>query len=153
MSVSFSNLLTPTNLPFNDRILQDASLLATIAMPAGSALVSTTNINLTEVVPFPVTETINVLVGYGASANGNANATNGVVYLQHAEAASGVANASNWLNIPTLGTQPLVAAATIAAATYTFKLPPGCKQFIRASARWGDASNLADANLTVQLLF
>jgi hypothetical protein len=49
---------------------------------------------------------------------------------------------------------PLVEGATVAATSNTFKLPPGCRRWIRAQMRTSaGAANYADANITLKLLF
>jgi hypothetical protein len=154
MSVSFSNLLTPTNLPTNDRLLQDALVSATVALPATAALANTGNINLQVATPYPTTETINVLVSTTASANGNS--VNGTIVLQDAATNSdGTANTTTWANIATLGTVKIVEGASATVATSnTFKLPPGCRQFIRAQAQLvANTADLSDSNMTIKLLF
>ena len=141
-------------LPFNDRILQDANFIQTLALPATATTANTNNINLQVALPFPTTEHINVLVSTTASVNGNS--VNGTVVLQHTSVNSdGTANSAAWVNIPTLGTTAIVeGASTTAAVTATYKLPPGCLQFIRAQVTLpANTGNLADANLTLALLF
>ena len=153
MSVSFKGL-TPDNYPANTRILQDATMSATIALPATATTANTGNINLQNITPYPTTETINVLVTTGASANGNS--VNGTIVLQDAAAnTDGTANTTTWANISTLGTVKIVEGASSTVATSnTFKLPPGARQFIRAQAQLvTNTADLSDANLTIKLLF
>ena len=153
MSVNFSGIV-PTNAPVNTRLLQDANYIVTLALPATATTANTGNINLLNVVPYPVTEVINVLVTTGASTSGNS--VNSTIVLQNASANSdGTANTASWANITTLGNVLIVqgASATV-ATTNTFKLPPGCLQFIRAQVtNPANTGNLADANVTVALVF
>jgi len=156
MSVSFSNQLTPTNYPVNTRILKDATLSETVAMPVAAARANTGDIDLTVATPFPTTETINVYVDIGAAATAN-DGNDGAVILQHTSANSdATANGAAWANIPTIGPSTVtIAANAVAAQNWTYKLPPGCYQFIRATyvpiASCTDT--LSDANLTCTLLF
>ena len=148
MSVSGLTALTPDNYPANSRILEDASKIATGTLGANTTVSNTGVIDLQTVAPYAVTETINVSVGYSASANGNASAANGVIYLQDS------ADNTTFANISTLGTVPIVEAAALVAASYTFKLPPGCRQYIKACSKTSTgAANYADSVLTLALLF
>ena len=141
------------NIPFNTRILADANYSVTIAGPASATTANSNNINLQTVAPYAVTETINVQLSTTASANGNN--VNGNIYLQHTSANSdGTANSAAWVNIPTLGATSVPQTTTTAAVTATYKLPPGCLQFIRGVySAPSNTGNVADSNLTVQLLF
>jgi hypothetical protein len=159
MSVSFSNQLTPTNAPFNSRILQDASLTVTHALADAAAWANTSHIDLGVAVPFPTTETINVYVSTGATAAGNTG-NNGTLILQHTAAnlvsADGTPNAVAWANITGVGPLNLILTdSATAAQNWTLKLPPGCLQFIRAQHRpkASGTDTLSGANFTLQLLF
>lgn len=145
MSVYFSNLTTPTNNPTNERLLQDAALKATGTLPASNTTANTGVIDLQQPDPYPTTETINVYVDYTASANGNASNANGTIILMHS------ADNSTFTNIATLGTVPVVQAAGVAAANYTFKLPPGCYRYIKARSALSTVDNLSDSVLTLRL--
>ena len=154
LTAGFTPAAVSGNIPFNTRILQDANYLTTLALPASATTSNTNNINLLTVAPYAVTETINVSVTTTASASGNS--VNGTIVLQHTSVNSdGTANSAAWVNIPTLGTTTIVeGASTTAAVTATYKLPPGCLQFIRAQVTLpANTGNLADANLTLALLF
>ena len=140
--------------PFNSRILQDANYIVTLALPSSATTANTNNINLLVATPYPTTETINVLVATTASANGNS--VNGTIVLQHTNVnTDGTENSAAWANIPTLGTTAIVeGASSTAAVAATYKLPPGCKQFIRAQVTLpANTVDLSDATLTCQLLF
>ena len=153
MSVNFAGQV-PTNYPFNSRILVDANYIVTLALPATATTANSNNINLLNATPYPTTETINVGVNTSASASGNS--VNGTIVLQHTSANSdGTANSAAWVNIPTLGTSSIVEGASVTVATVnTYKLPPGCLQFIRAQVTLpANTGNLADATLTLELLF
>ena len=153
MSVNFSGIV-PTNLPFNSRIVVDANYVTTLALPASATTANTNNLNLIQATPYPVTETINIGVNTSASVNGNS--VTGTIVLQHPSANSdGTANAAAWTTLPTLGSVNITeGASSTAATTATFKLPPGCLQFIRAQVTLpANTANLSDATLTLELLF
>ena len=153
MSVNFSGQV-PNNYPFNSRIVVDANYVTTLALPASATTANTNNLNLIQATPYPVTETINVGVNTSASANGNS--VTGTIVLQHTSANSdGTANSAAWVNIPTLGSVNITqGASSTAATTSTFKLPPGCLQFIRAQVTLpANTANLSDGTLTLELLF
>ena len=144
----------PNNYPTNTRAVVDANFLITLALPASATTANTNAMNLQVATPYPTTETINVGVNTSASASGNS--VNGTIVLQHTSAnTDGTANAAAWTNIPTLGTSSIVeGASTTAATTNTYKLPPGCLQFIRAQVTLpANTANLADATLTLVLYF
>lgn len=152
MSVNFQGIV-PTNYPFNSRIVVDASLVQTVALPASATTANTNAIDLVQATPYPVTETVNVGVNTTASVNGNS--VTGNIYLQHTTANSdGTANTGNWVNIPTLGSVSLTeGASSTAATTNTYKLPPGCERFIRAQVSLpSNTANLSDGTLTLELL-
>lgn len=139
---------------FNSRILLDANFITTLALPATATTANTNNINLQTVAPYSVTEIINVGVNTSASASGNS--VNSTIVLQHTSAnTDGTANSAAWVNIPTLGSVNVLQGASVTAATAnTFKLPPGCLQFIRAQVtNPANTGNVSDATLTLQLLF
>jgi len=146
MAVSFANQLTPTNLPANTRILEDATLKATGTLPASNTTSNTGVIDLFNATPYPTTETINVKIDYTATT-GNASNSNGTLVLMHS------ADNSTFANIPTLGSSPIVMANTVAAASYTYKLPPGCYRYIKCSANQPNVTNLSASVLTMRLLF
>jgi hypothetical protein len=148
MSVSGFTAIAPTNYPANSRILVDAAKVATGTLPATATTSNTGVIDLQNITPYPTTETINVGVAWTASANGNASAANGSIVLYDS------ADNSSFAAISTLGSVPIVSAATIAAGSYTFKLPPGCRRYIMAvSTMAAGTGNVADSVLTLQLLF
>jgi len=156
MSVSFSGL-TPNNLPTNSRAVLDANYIVTVACPAANAKANTNALDLGDVVsgiPYATTETINVKVLTSASANGNSNTA--TITIQDASAnTDGTPNTSTWANIALMGSVSVASGAgSTAAASGVFKLPPTAKRFIRAQINNPAGSvSLADANLTLQLLF
>lgn len=156
MSVSFKNLLTPTNLPVNTRALKDANMTVTVAMCNGAARSNTSHLDLSADPPYPTTETINVYVSTGSSAKSNTG-NNVAVVLQHTSANSdGTPNGAAWVNIPNLGPVVFYGNDTATALQYwTFKLPPVTKRFIRTTMvpPAGATDAMTDANITMTLLF
>lgn len=157
MAVSFSGL-TPNAFPVNTRAVRDVNYLtANVALPATATTANTGNLNLLVATPFPTTETINVHAVIGAVASGTANNKNCTAYLQHTEANSdGTANSANWTNIPTLGTFAAQDnnGGGWAQTEANYKLPPGCKQFIRAQCvTEANGGNAATGNIYIELLF
>jgi len=156
MAVSFSNLLTPTNQPFNNRILTDATKVVTVAMCNAAARANTAAVDLKNTTPYPTTETINVYVYTGSSAKSNTD-NNVAVVLQHTTANSdGTANGAAWANIPNLGAVTFYGNDTATIPQYwTFKLPPATQRFIRTTMvpPAGATDAMVDANITMELLF
>jgi hypothetical protein len=147
MSVSFTVPFAPNNAPANTRILVDGTMTASVALPAATGTAVTAGLNLQNATPFPTTETINVSLSTSASANGNS--VNGTAWLQDS------ADNSSFANIVTLGTVNLVNGdSSQAAQSFTFKLPPGCRQYILGKVSYpANTANLSDASLTLQLCF
>lgn len=144
MSVSFANQLTPTNQPFNDRILQDASMTTSIALASSAGYANTAALDLKVATPFPTTETINVYVVWAASAN----AGNGYYVIQDSATNSSAA----FTNIATLAPQLVTVATTANVAT--FKLPPNTKRYVRVQSKTGaNSEDLSDATISATLLF
>lgn len=152
MSVSFSSL-TPNNYPTNSRTVRDANWSVNVALPASATSANTNALDLQVATPYPTTEIINVRVSVGAAAVGNN--VNVTAVLQHTEAnTDGTANTANWVNIPTLGTSSITVTTAIAAQNFDYKLPPGCKEFIRSQFIGpANVGNLAAATGTLELLF
>lgn len=152
MSVSFAGI-TPNNYPTNSRTVRDANWSVNIALPASATSVNTNALDLQVATPYPTTEIINARVSVGAAAVGNN--VNVTAVLQHTEAnTDGTANSANWVNIPTLGTSTVVVTTAITAQNFDYKLPPGCKEFIRSQFIGpANVGNLAAATGTLELLF
>ena len=138
MAISGLTAITPNNYPFNSRILTDGLKIATIALGSAAGTTNSAWIDLGPQ-PYPTTEVINVQFSWTASAGGNS--VNGTVVLQHTSAnAAGGPNTS--------------ALANFVAGAWVVKLPPSCKQFIRAiTVLPANTGNLADATGTLALLF
>lgn len=154
MAISALTAITPNNYPFNSRILTDGLKIATIALGSAAGTTNSAWIDLGPQ-PYPTTEVINVQFSWTASAGGNS--VNGTVVLQHTSAnAAGGANTSAIANVVTDGGSGVIvqgASSTVAGA-WVVKLPPSCKQFIRAIAVLpANTGNLADATGTLALLF
>jgi hypothetical protein len=137
MSVSFSNLLTPNNLPYNARSVVDNNFVQVIALNANAAATTNTGaIDLQQAVPYSVTEIVTVQVS---------------------------ADNSNWANSNIFAT-PLISVAasngSIAATSCNIKLDPGTansntSRYIRAQFA-GVATGgtyTAGPNGFIQLLF
>lgn len=156
MSVSFSGIV-PDNNPVNSRILADAAMKVTKALPAASGAQTTTSnaLDLKVAVPYPTTETINVSLTTEASADGNS--VTGNIVLQDTTANSdGTANGAAWANITNLGYVHTItqASGSTAATAALLKLPPSVRQFIRMRIQVpANTGNLSDADATLQLLF
>lgn len=158
MSVSFTGI-TPDNLPTNSRAVLDANYIVTVAQAATAANAVTNALDLGDAIsglPYATTETINVGLLTSASNNGNAsNAVAAIGYLEHTSAnTDGTANAAAWAVIPTTGAMNIPSAGgTTAAKTFTAKLPPETKRFIRAKVYNNSGASLADSTVTLELLF
>ena len=160
MSVSFSNQLTPNNLPYNARSVVDNNFVQVVALNANAAASTNTNtIDLLQATPYPVTEIVTVQIGVTAVGNGNGPANSGTInaVLQVS------ADNSNWANSNIFATPLLSIAATngsIAATSCNIKLDPGTansntSRYIRAQFT-GVATGgtyTAGPNGFIQLLF
>lgn len=161
MSVSFSNQLTPNNVPFDSRIVVDGNFIQNVALPAGGAVSNTNAIDLQQAVPYGTTELFNVQIIIGTQGTANtANSKNCNGVLQETTANSdGTPNSSNWHNITELNTVLVLAVDNAAggwaaSSNAVVKLSPGNQRFIRGQfALEANGGNAASANGTVQLLF
>lgn len=160
MSQSTSNIqfngLVPNNLPVNTRAVVDNNYVVTVNLAAAGATANTNALDLGDFVsgvPYVTTETINVGILTSASANGNSNVI-GIV-LQDAKAnTDGTANTSSWANISQLAQLNVTqGASSTAASSFTVKLPPGTRRFIRAQETSPGSPNVTDAVLTLELLY
>ncbi len=158
MSVNFSGIAPLLN-PFNSRILVDGNYIVNVALPNAANTVNTNALNLQVPVPYPTTETINFQVLTSLATGANTKNIN--VVIQHTAAnTDGTADNGNWTNIPQLAAPFLVIAGNATKfPAYTdnngiFKLPPNCKQYVRAQAT-GEANggNASDGTMTLQCLF
>ena len=145
--------------PVNTRAVVDANFVVTVALASGASNVNTNALDLGDSlsgVPYVTTETINVGLAVSASNNGNStNAAAAIGYLEHTSAnTDGTANNAAWAVIPTLGAVNFASVASVLAAnSYTFKLPPGTKRFIRSQVYNNSGANLTDSTATLELLF
>lgn len=146
MSVSF-NSFTPNAYPVNVRNLVDANFVTNVALPGTATTANTNAFDLQVATPYPTTESIDVYVVTGASARGNS--VNSTIVLQDS------ADNATFANINTLGTTTIVqGAGSTAAVSNYYKLPRGCRQYVRAQvASPTNTGNIADAVVTVSLLF
>jgi hypothetical protein len=154
MSVSFTGL-TPNNLPTNQRAILDANYKVTTALPASaSATVNGTSMDLGDAVsgiPYATTETINLQVLAPALSTTILPDTRTMTYTIQDSADN-----SSFAAIGTLAAQVQTGASSAgaAAATYTFKLPPNTRRYIRLSIASGASTTDASAtSATTQLVF
>jgi hypothetical protein len=146
-NVNFSGIV-PANLPTNARAILDANYIVSVTLPAGaSTTVNGTSLDLGDVVSgisYVTTETVNLVVNAPALSTTIAPDTRTMSYIIQDSA-----NNSAFAAIGTLATQVQTGAGGVgaAAATYTFKLPPNTRRYIRLSIVSGasttDASALA----------
>jgi hypothetical protein len=156
MSISFSNLLTPNNLPVNQRAVIDNNFVQVAGLNANAAAATNTgSIDLQQAVPYPVTEIVNVQVGLSSVSNlmGPANNASINAVLQVSS------DNSNWANSTVFATPLLSVAAannsTFPGGTVNIKLDPGSSRYIRAQfagQATGGTYN-GTINGTIQLLF
>ena len=122
----------------NDRLLKDALLIASAALPNADATPPTVTLDL-GVQPFSAVERIGVTLATTASTAVNAKTL--VFTFQHSDAAT-----SGYATIAELGIITVTGAATAYSAfTQKVKLPPSIKRYLRVScqgeAGGGNASN------------
>jgi hypothetical protein len=154
MSVNFSGIV-PSNLPTNQRAVLDANYIVTQALPASaSATVNSTALDLGDVVsgiPYATTETINLQVLAPALSTTILPDTRTMTYV-----VADSADNSTFAAIGTLASQVQTGAgsAGAAAATYTFKLPPNTRRYVRVQISSGASTTNASATTaTLQLVF
>ena len=154
MSVSFTGI-TPANLPTNQRSVIDANYKVTTALPASaSATVNGTSLDLGDAisgVPYVTTETVNLQVLAPALSTTIAPDTRTMTYTVQDSADN-----SSFAAIGTLAAQVQTGAGGVGAAatTYTFKLPPNTRRYIRLSIASGASTTDASAlSATTQLVF
>lgn len=133
----------------------DALKTATIALPNAANTVCTAAIDLEAGQPFPTTGEFAVQV-LTTSGTGNANSNNINIALQQTGALStGLVDTTNFANITGLSTYAVASVnGNYPAQNIVVQLPPGVKQFIRATALGETGGgNSSNGNLTIQLLF
>lgn len=133
----------------NLRLIQDALLQTSNALPDNAATVRTAGIDLQAARPFPATERITVQIVTTAGNAANNNNIN--VRLQHA---NNNANA-NFVNIPELAIVSIFnAAGSYPATAANFALPPSTLRFIRAIATMeAGGGNATNGTLVVRVNF
>jgi hypothetical protein len=130
----------------NARAIQDTNWVAPIALPAAnSTTVDTASFNLLEA--YVMSESFNVEVDVDPMSTLGAGNTLSVA-LQMAP------DNATWVAIPGLAAQ-VITGNTAVETLLTWKLPPGCNQYIRATFTTGGAitSSLAGENGTLYLKF
>lgn len=132
----------------NSRRLGDAELTATIALPVAGATVNTPVIDL-GTQPYAAIESINVVVETTEATGVNGKTL--TVTLQESDAAgSGFATAVG------LGSRVITGAASkYAASTFTYKLQPGAKRYLRATvvSLDGASGNSSDGDVTASVRY
>lgn len=145
MSVSFAGI-TPTNYPTNQRAILDGNTIITVTLPsAASTTVNGTSIDLGDAlagVPYPTTEIVNLVVLAPALSTTILPDTRTMSYV-----IADSADNSSFTAIGTLATQVQTGAggAGASAATYTFKLPPGTRRYIRLQITSGASTTDASS--------
>lgn len=154
MSVSFTGI-TPNNLPTNQRAIFDANFIKTVALPNNaSTTVNGASLDLGDAVsgiPYATTETINLVVLAPALSTTILPDTRTMSYV-----IADSADNSSFTAIGTLATQVQTGAGGVgaAAATYTFKLPPNTRRYIRLQITSGASTTDASAtSATFELAF
>jgi len=154
MSVSFAGI-TPQNFPTNTRSILDANYIITTALPnAASTTVNGTSMDLGDALagtPFPTTESVNYVVLAPALTTTILPDTRTMTYTVQDSADN-----SSFAAIATLGTSVQTGAGGVgaAAATYTYKLPPGTRRYVRLSIASGASTTDASAtSATAELAF
>lgn len=146
--------LTPNNLPTNSRAVLDANFIKTVSLPSSASTVYSSSLDLGDVVsgiPYVTTETINLqALAPALNTTQLPNAATVTYVIQDS------ADNSSFANIGLLGSQAQTGAggAGAAAATYTWKLPPSTRRYIRLSATTANSPGDCSAtSATIQLAF
>lgn len=151
MSYTNSTAGTALNQPYNAKSLLDVNYIVTTLLPNAANNVNSSGLDLQQAVPYPVsTDQVDVqiiIVGGAGANNKNVN-----VWMEDS------ADNGNWTNTVGLA-NPLVQVTdnqntNTGNNTYTFKLMPGGRRYIRV-ALVGEANGGAGTNgsATLQLLF
>ena len=154
MAVSFDGI-TPTNLPTNQRAVLDANYIVTRTLPSSaSSTVNSSSIDLGDSVsgiPFATTETVNLQVLAPALTTTMLPDTRTMSYV-----IADSADNSSFTAIGTLATQVQTGASSsgASAATYTFKLPPNTRRYVRLQITSGaSTTDSSTKTATLQLAF
>ena len=153
LTALFSGLV-PTNLPTNQRAVLDANYIKTVSLPASAGSVNSSSLDLGDVVsgiPYATTETVNLqVVAPALNVTQLPNSATATYVIQDS------ADNSTFANISLLGSQVQTGAggAGAAAATYTWKLPPSTRRYIRVSVTTGTSPGDCSAtSASIQLAF
>jgi hypothetical protein len=157
MANSYANFtgLTPDNAPTNSRAVLDANTIVTVSLPSSaSSTVNSSSIDLGDAVlgvPYSSTETVNLQVLAPALSTTILPDTRTMSYV-----VADSADNSSFTAIGTLATQTQTGASSsgASAATYTFKLPPSTRRYIRLQVTSGASTTDASAtSATFQLAY
>ena len=145
--------IVPSNLPTNTRAVKDANYIVETALPSAPGTVNGTALDLGDVVsgiPYATTETINLQVLSPALTNAMLGSGYTLTYTIQDSADN-----SSFTAISTLASQVLTGAgAGAVATTYTFKLPPATRRYVRLSALAGSSTDdMSTLKATLQLAF
>jgi hypothetical protein len=120
-------------------MIKDINFLKSKALPAAAATAYTDSLNLGSVIPGPIGSPL--LIRISVPATPSLVDTKTITFnLQHS------ADDSTFVNVPTTGNMVVTAGGSGGAKKeFDFYLPPGIKQYIRASAavETGGGSNVA----------
>ena len=153
MSVSFTGII-PTNLPTNSRTVVDANYVVNTALPASAGTVNGSSLDLGDAIsgiPYVTTETVNLQVLSPAFTTGMLGNTYTITYTVQDSADN-----SSFAAIGTLAAQVVTGAGGVGAAatTFTFKLPPNTRRYIRLSALTGASTgDCSTVSATLRLTF
>ena len=149
MSVSFSNQLTPNNLPTNARAIIDNNFVQSVSFASQGNTASTNALDLQQATPYPTTETINLKVIIGATTN---TTNSGIITATLQESSDG----SNFTNISAFAASLFTANQAGGGGvetTGTYKLHPNAKQYVRALFTSGANVGVPIGTGTAELLF
>ena len=134
--------------PVSERVLQDASLNANVALPNAATVKNTAGVDLGKTLPFPLQEGFHVKLATSTATG--ANNKNITVKVQDSADNTTFANIAACAALTVTDNN----GAGYPAGSLTVTLPPVTRRYIRGSAT-GEANggNAADGTLTVTLLF
>ena len=132
MAISGLTGIVPSNLPTNQRAVYDANFIVSRALPSSATTVYSSSLDLADGgvsgIPYATTETVNVVVTSPDTDSTDIPNSSTLAY-----ALQDSADNSSFAAIGTLATQTLTGAAGAGtdATTFTFKLPPNTRRYIR----------------------
>lgn len=134
----------------NTRSIKDADLKVTTAFGNVNFTANGNTLDLAQVLPYPVLESVNAQIVTTAGTNA-ANNKNINITVQHSD----VDLNANFANIAEVAPLTIMEVSTgYAATTRNVALPPGTKRYIRLRiAGEANGGNANDGTATLQLLF